>query len=64
MTLQLKVRRVELEHILSILLVVEIYNAYQNLGKYRALRILNSFLESCHKSVRGLGLVHLEQAAF
>ena len=51
MTLQLKVRRVELEHIISILLVVEIYNAYQNLRKYRALKILNSFLESCLKSV-------------
>ena len=64
MTLQLKVRRVEIEHIISILLVVEIYNAYQNLGKYRALRNLNSYLESCLKSVCGPGLVHLEQAAF
>ena len=57
-------RRVELEHILSILLVVEIYNAFKNLGKYRALRNLNSYLESCLKSVCGPGLVHVEQAAF
>ena len=64
MTLHPKVRRVEHKYIISILLVVEIYNAYQNLGKYRALRNLNSYLESCLKSVCGPGLVHLEQAAF
>ena len=57
-------RRVELENIISILLVVESYNAYENLTKYRALKILNSYLESCLKSVCGPGLVHLEQAAF
>ena len=64
MTLQHKVRRVELEYIMEILLVVEIYNALSKSWKIQGAQNYEFNLESCFKSVCGLGLVHLEQAAF